>query len=169
MNTENKLLKEIIKKVTPAVISIVITKDLPKVEGFYKMPVNGRQYMVPKFKKGEKEAVKIGGGSGFFISPNGIILTNSHVVQDPKAKYTAFLDHEEETKRDITVIARDPIHDVAICKIESSNKKFSYLKLGSSKNLELGESVIAVGNALGEFSNTVSLGIISGLKLVQKD
>ncbi|MEX0877372.1 MAG: trypsin-like peptidase domain-containing protein [Candidatus Spechtbacterales bacterium] len=161
MLKENEHIKEVIKRVTPAVISIVITKDLPKVEGFYKMPINGKQYMVPKFKKGEKEAVKIGGGSGFFISPDGIVLTNSHVVQDPKADYTAFLDHDEETKRELKVIARDPIHDVAICKIEGAN--FPYLELGSSRGLELGEYVIAVGNALGEFSNTVSLGIVSGL------
>lgn len=161
MSIDNEQIKQVVKKVTPAVISIVITKDLPKIEGFYKMPVNGKQYMVPKFKKGEKEAVKIGGGSGFFVSANGVVLTNSHVVQDPKAKYTAFLDHETETKRELAVIARDPIHDIAICKIEGND--FPYLELGGSGELELGEYVVAVGNALGEFSNTVSLGIISGL------
>ncbi|MDX1607839.1 MAG: trypsin-like peptidase domain-containing protein [Candidatus Spechtbacterales bacterium] len=161
MEASNEQVKEVIKKVTPAVISIVITKDMPKVEGFYKMPLNGKQYMVPKFKKGEKEAVKIGGGSGFFVSSSGIVLTNSHVVQDPKAEYTAFLDHDEENKRKLKVIARDPIHDIAICKIEGTD--FPYLELGESSDLELGEYVVAVGNALGEFSNTVSLGIISGL------
>lgn len=152
---------EVIKKSTPAVISIVVTKDLPKIEGFYQMPYQGRQFLIPKIKKGEKEAVKIGGGSGFIVSDNGIILTNSHVVSDPKAKYTAFLDHEEKTKHNVEIIARDPIHDIAVCKIKGEN--LPYLEFGDSSTLQLGESVIAVGNALGEFSNTVSLGIISGL------
>ncbi|MDP4010470.1 MAG: trypsin-like peptidase domain-containing protein [Candidatus Spechtbacteria bacterium] len=158
---EDTKIIEIIKNSTPAVISLVITKDLPKVEGFYQMPYQGRQFLIPKIKKGEKEAVKVGGGSGFLVSADGIILTNSHVVHDTKAEYTAFLDHEEKTKHEVEVIARDPIHDIAICKIKGNN--LPYLELGDSTTLQLGESVIAVGNALGEFSNTVSLGIISGL------
>lgn len=125
------------------------------------MPYRGRQFLVPKIKKGEKEAVKIGGGSGFLVSDDGIILTNSHVVHDTKAEYTAFLDHDEKTKHELEVVARDPIHDIAICKVKGNN--FPYLELGDSSGLQLGESVVAVGNALGEFSNTVSLGIISGL------
>lgn len=152
---------EIAKKASPAVISILITRDLPKVEGFYNLPIGGRNVIIPKFKKGKKEAVQIGGGSGFIVSENGLILTNSHVVQDPEADYTAILDHGHDKKKKLKVIARDPIHDIAICKMEGS--KLPYLELGDSTQLQLGESVVAVGNALGEFSNTVSLGIISGL------
>lgn len=152
---------EIAKKASPAVVSIVVTKDLPKIEGFYNMPMGGRNYVIPKIKKGAKETVRIGGGSGFLVSSNGFVLTNSHVVQDPHAEYTIFLDNEKNTKRKLIVVTRDPIHDVAICKLEGSD--FPHLELGNSSNLQLGEYVIAVGNALGEFSNTVSLGIISGL------
>src|SRR3989338_8682171 len=160
---ENRI-EEIAKQASPAVISIVVTKDLPKVEGFYKMPYKGRDFMVPKLNKKEIEEVKVGGGSGFIVSEDGVILTNSHVVQDTKAEYTAFLDHQEGKKWEMEIIARDPIHDVAICKLKNPPKEnLPYLKLGNSTNLQLGQFVVAVGNALGEFSNTVSFGIISGL------
>ncbi|MEX2008190.1 MAG: trypsin-like peptidase domain-containing protein [Candidatus Spechtbacterales bacterium] len=159
-----KNITDVIKKVSPSVVSIVVTKDLPKVDGFYNMPLGGRNFVVPKFKKGEKEEVKIGSGSGFVVSENGIVLTNSHVVQDVNAEYTAFFDQEHDVKHTMFVVARDPLHDIAICKIDSDHEKtFPSLELGNSTNVELGEYVIAVGNALGEFSNTVSLGIISGL------
>jgi len=152
---------EIAKKVSPAVISIAITKDLPKVDGFYSLPMNGRNFVIPKFKKGVREAVRVGGGSGFIISENGIVLTNSHVVEDPRADYAAVFNADTIKKETMKVLARDPIHDVAICRIEGDG--YPTVPLGDSSQLQLGESVLAVGNALGEFSNTVSLGIVSGL------
>lgn len=158
---EKPSIVSVVKKAAPAVVSIIITRDLPKVEGFYNMPMGGRNFIVPKFKKGEKESVQVGGGSGFIISSDGYVLTNSHVVQDPEADYTAILDHGKDEKKKLKIISRDPIHDIAICKMEG--KDFPYLEFGDSTNLDLGQWVIAVGNALGEFSNTVSLGIISGL------
>src|SRR3989338_1592003 len=160
---ENRI-EEIAKQASPAVISIVVTKDLPKVEGFYKMHYKGRDFIVPKLNKKKVEEVKIGGGSGFMVSDDGVILTNSHVVQDVKAEYTVFLDHQEGKKWEMEIIARDPIHHIAICKLKNPPKDaLPYLNLGESTNLRLGQFVVAVGNALGEFSNTVSFGIISGL------
>jgi serine protease Do len=149
---------EVAKKVCPAVITIVITKDLPKVEGFYYFPFGGEEFIFPKFKK-EKEKTKIGGGSGFIVSEDGYILTCNHVVADTEADYTVILDpkHKYEAK----VLARDPLIDVAVLKIEEKN--LPYLELGDSNKIELGETVIAVGNPLGEFEDTVSAGIISGL------
>lgn len=157
---------EIAKKVCPAVVNIVISRDMPKVSGFYTMPYGGQEVIVPKFDKNSMQKVKIGGGSGFVVSADGIVLTNAHVVADPKAEYTIILDHEEDAKMPIEVLARDPIHDIAILKINPRGKKkkeFSYIELGDSSQLELGEEVVAVGYALGEFRNTVSTGIVSGL------
>lgn len=154
----------IVKRVSPAVINIVISKDMPKLEGFYTMPFGGQEYIVPRFDKHAKQKIKIGGGSGFIVSPDGIVLTNAHVVEDPKAEYTVILDHGEDAKLPIKVIARDRIHDVAILKIENKDKKdFPHIELGDSSELELGEDIISVGYALGEFRNTVSTGVVSGL------
>lgn len=150
---------EIAKRVCPAVITIIISKDLPKVEGFYLMPFGDRGIIMPKFKKGKKEDTKIGGGSGFIVSSDGYLITSQHVVADPEAKYTVIL--EPKKKYSAKVLARDPINDIAILKIEGKN--FPSLELGDSKNVALGEEVVAIGNALGEFHDTVSSGIISGL------
>ncbi len=158
---DNQQIIDIIKKSTPAVVSLVVSKDLPKVEGFYNMPYGGKNLMVPKVKKDEKESVQVGGGSGFLVSDDGVILTNSHVVHDPKADFTAFLGNDKEEKHEVEVLARDPIHDIAICKMEG--KDLAHLELGDSSETELGEFVLAVGNALGEFSDTVSFGMVSGL------
>lgn len=150
----------IAKKVCPAVITIVVSKDLPKVEGFYLFPMGGQDMVMPKIKKGKREMTKIGGGSGFIISPDGYILTSCHVVQDPKAEYTIFVDPEQ--KYPAKVLARDPINDIAILKIEA-RLELPHIELGNSTDVEIGQDVIAVGNALGEFHDTVSSGIVSGL------
>ncbi len=150
---------KIAKKVCPAVITIVISKDLPKIEGFYLMPFGGKGVIFPKFKKGKKEATKIGGGSGFIVSPEGYVITSGHVVTDPEADYTVIL--EPKKKYPAKVLARDPINDIAILKIK--DKKLPYLELGDSTKIDLGEEVVAIGNALGEFNDTVSSGIVSGL------
>lgn len=149
---------EIAKKVCPAVITIIISKDLAKVEGFYFFPFGGQDFVVPKFEK-EKKKTKIGGGSGFIISPDGYILTSNHVVADPEADYTVIL--EPEKKYPAKIISRDPISDIAILRIKAKN--LPYLELGDSDKIQLGEEVLAVGNALGEFHDTVSSGIISGM------
>jgi len=150
---------EIAKKACPAVITIVISKDLPKIEGFYLMPFGGKGIILPKFKKGKKEPTKIGGGSGFIISSDGYVITSRHVVADKEADYTVIL--EPKKKYPAKVLARDPINDIAILKIK--DKKLPSLELGDSNKIELGEEVVAIGNALGEFHDTLSSGIVSGL------
>lgn len=150
---------EIAKRVCPAVITIVISKDLPKIEGFYLMPYGGQGIIMPKFKQGKKELTKIGGGSGFIVSPDGYLITSQHVVADTEAQYTVIL--EPRKKYPAKILARDSINDIAILKIEGPD--FPYLELGDSKKIELGEPVVAIGNALGEFHDTVSSGIVSGL------
>lgn len=150
---------EIAKKVCPAVITIVISKDLPKVEGFYFLPFGDQNLIVPRMDGGKKEKTKIGGGSGFVVSPDGYIVTSQHVVSDPDADYTVIL--EPKKKYPAKIISRDPINDIAVLKVSGSNLPF--LELGDSDKIELGETVIAVGNPLGEFHDTISAGIVSGL------
>ena len=150
---------EIAKKVCPAVITIVISKDLPKIEGFYSFPFGEHQFIIPQIKSGKKEKTKIGGGSGFIVSSNGYIITCNHVVSDPEADYTVILDPKH--KYPAKILAKDLLIDIAILKIDGKNLPF--LELGDSNQIELGETVVAVGNPLGEFEDTLSAGIVSGL------
>jgi len=150
---------EVAKKACPAVITIVISKDLPKIEGFYFFPYGDQKFIVPKVEKGKKEKTKIGGGSGFIVSPDGYIITSNHVVEDRTADYTIIFDPNK--KFESKVVSRDPINDIAILKVNAKN--LPYLELGDSEKIELGQTVIAIGNALGEFHDTVSTGVVSGL------
>jgi serine protease Do len=150
---------EIAKKACPAVITIVISKDLPKIEGFYSFPFGEHQFIIPQIEKGKKEKTKIGGGSGFIVSSDGYIITCSHVVGDPEADYTVILDPKH--KYPAKILEKDPLIDIAILKIDGRN--LPYLELGDSNQIELGETVVAIGNPLGEFEDTLSAGIISGL------
>lgn len=153
---------EIAKNVCPAVITVVVSKDLPKVEGFYSFPFGGREYLMPKIDKegkSKKEKTQIGGGSGFIISEDGYILTSNHVVADTTADYTVILDPKR--KYPAKVLSRNPINDIAILKIGA--KSLPHLEMADSNEIEIGEEVVAVGNALGEFHDTLSAGIVSGL------
>ena len=148
---------KIVKKVLPAVVSITISKHLTIFESpFGPSPFGFNEFFaIPK----EKKKVKIGGGSGFIVEKSGITLTNRHVVIDPQAEYVAVLSDGRKFKAKI--LARDPINDIAIMKINEKN--LPVLELGDSSGLELGQTAIAIGNALGTFRNTVSVGVVSGL------
>ncbi len=152
----------IAKKVCPAVISVVASKNLPKVEDFYSFPYGGKEYIMPMVQKDGSSAVEktqIGGGSGFIISRDGYVLTSNHVVADTSADYTVIIDPTH--KYPVTVLSRNPINDIAVLKIEGKN--FPYIDLFDSDNIQIGEDVVAIGNALGEFTDTLSAGIVSGL------
>ena len=100
-----------------------------------------------------------GAGTGFIISRDGYIISNRHVAADFNAKYIVTLQTGD--KYPTKVLLLDNENDLAILKIEGSN--FTYSALGNSDSLELGENVIVIGNALGQFNNSVSTGVVSGL------
>lgn len=157
---KNLSIVKIAKNSCPAVITVVVTKDLPKIEGYYMFPFGGKDYMMPRFDHlSNNEKTQIGGGSGFIVSKDGYVLTSNHVVADTIADYTVIVGPKE--KYPAKILARDPINDIAVLKIEA--KKLPYLEMGDSSVIEIGESVVAIGNALGEFHDTLSAGIISGL------
>ena len=116
-------------------------------------------FLFGEMDDGQKEKISIGGGSGFIVHPDGLILTNKHVVFDQEAEYTVITTNLQEYPA--KVLSRDPINDIAVLKINA--KGLPAVRLGNSGKLELGQTVLAIGNALGMFSNTVSRGIISGL------
>lgn len=163
-----------VKEASPSVVSIIITKDLPVVEQFFFSPFPeffGPEFQIPQFRERGTQKQRVGGGSGFIVSPDGLILTNKHVVSDTAADYTVLTN--DGKKYPAKVLAKDPLQDLAIIKIEQekivdgngnlAKKSFPVVKLGDADKLETGQTVIAIGNALGEFQNTVSVGVVSGL------
>jgi len=157
MSTKSPII-EIAKKVCPAVITVIVSKDLSRAESLYSFPF-GTKKTTPKFGKSKIEKTQIGGGSGFIVSENGYVLTSNHVVSDVTCDYTVILDPKH--KYPVKVLSRNPINDTAVLKIEG--ERFPYLEMADSNKIDLGEEVIAVGNALGEFTDTLSAGIVSGL------
>ncbi|MEN9582797.1 MAG: hypothetical protein RL641_751 [Candidatus Parcubacteria bacterium] len=162
----------VVEKASPAVVSIVITKDVPIIEQNYQeyspfgdsffndfFGGNTFQFRVPQQRQKGTEKREIGGGSGFFISSDGYIVTNKHVVEDESSEYTVLTN--DGKKYDAKILAKDDILDVAILKVKGSG--FSYLSFGNSDQLKPGQTAIAIGNALAEFRNSVSVGVISGL------
>ncbi len=164
---EDSLIVEIVEKTSPAVVSIVATKDVPSVRNtnpfglpfFFLDPLQYDGEEGDGSQEGETERQRVGSGTGFFVTEDGLIVTNKHVVSDEAADYTVLLLGGKEYPA--TVLARDPVHDLAIIKVEGSG--FPTLELGDSDALKAGQTVIAIGNSLGEFANSVSKGIISGL------
>lgn len=166
--TQESYVVDTVKNANPAVVSIVITKDVPKYETYYDQSnpfgnlFPGFFFQSPAVRQNGTEKKEIGGGSGFIVSVDGHIVTNKHVVDDTKADYTVFLN--DGKKYSAKVLARDSVLDVAVIKIDPPvGIKLPYLEFGDSDKLQVGQTAIAIGNALAEFRNTVSVGVISGL------
>lgn len=163
--TQESFVVDAVKKTSPAVVSIVITKDVPKYETYYEQSnpfgdmFPGLFFNTPKLKQNGTEKKEIGGGSGFFVSSTGLLVTNKHVVSDKDAEYTVFTN--DGKKYDARVLARDSVLDIAVLQVKGAG--FSYLEFADSDKIQVGQSVIAIGNALAEFRNTVSVGVVSGL------
>jgi serine protease Do len=163
--SQEELLTAAVAKTTPAVVSIVVSKDVPKLEVVYENPFGDDPFFkdfgirIPVYRQKGIERQKVGAGTGFLIRKEGYILTNRHVVQDQAADYTILLANG--TQQTAQVVLRDTENDIALLKIPGG--AYAIEELGDSNKLQLGQAVFAVGNALGEYSNSVSVGIISGL------
>lgn len=165
---EEDLIVEAVENAKPAVVSVVITKDVPIIEQYYEDisndPFGGLfgspfDFQIPRYRQNGTEKKEVGGGSGFIVSEDGFIVTNKHVVSDEAAQYTVFLN--DGSKYDAKVSAKDALNDVAILKIEA--KDLPYLKFADSEKLKVGQTAIAIGNPLLQFENSVSVGVVSGL------
>lgn len=144
-----------VKKVNPAVVSVIGTQDYSKI---FQNQQNSPYYFFfgGSLPSGQQE---VSGGTGFIISADGLILTNKHVIADTSTTYSVVMN--DGKKYDAKVLAQDPTNDLAFLKIEASG--LTVAELGDSSTLQIGQTVIAIGNALGEYSNTVTKGIVSGL------
>lgn len=163
------------EKAIPAVVAILMFKSPEQVKSKIDKEV------FENLSRDKNGLVRLGSCSGFFVSADGYVVTNRHVVEDEEAVYEVVWKHQHYPCQ---ILARDEITDLAILKIDGSaslaidpeqsqrirGRNFPYLRLGNSAKLKLGQTILAVGNALSEFENTVSRGIVSGLsRRVQTD
>ncbi len=155
--TEESAIVNVVEKALPSVVTIGISKT-SYIGGYYE--INPFDPFSP-FKEipGRKQKIERNIGSGFIVSKDGLILTNKHVVSDKNAEYLVLTNDNKKYK--VQKIYRDPLNDLAILKINAKDLK--PLDLGDSSNLRLGQLAIAIGTPLGEFRNTVTVGVISGL------
>ncbi len=179
-NTNTIIVKEesatidAVKKVSPTVVSIIISKELsqyyntnsssPFDDFFFGSPFGNTappQTENPDSGSGKEgnKKTQIGGGTGFIISQDGLILTNKHVVSDESAEYSVITNDGKEYSAKI--LATDFLNDLAVVKIEAEN--LPVVEFGDSDSLDLGQTVIAIGNSLGEYKNTVTKGVVSGI------
>lgn len=179
---EESLTIDAISKVNPSVVSIIASKQLAAMRrpvslfdlfgsefGFggpgLERRDNFRQSPAPSDQEGPKQ--KVGGGTGFIISTDGLVLTNKHVIDDATAEYSVVLADGSELFA--KVLSKDPLNDIAFVQLfedEDMSQKpvdLPIVTLGDSDQLPVGSKVIAIGNALSEFDNTTTSGIISGL------
>ncbi len=147
----------IVRRISPAVVHISVEKTVKSEAGRPRLPDMFddeffRRFFQPRLPREYKQR---GLGSGSIVDPRGYVLTNNHVVGDAD-KITVKLPDGREFQATIT--GTDPATDLAVIKIEGKNLPFA--KLGNSETLEVGESVIAVGNPFG-LEQTITAGIVS--------
>ncbi len=154
---QDSVITQVIKQSLPSVVTIGINKTVNTGPTYQLNPFNPFSPLVPI--PGQNQNIKQNIGSGFIVSADGLIITSKHVVADTQAKYTV-LTNDEKTYP-VDKIYRDPLNDLAILKINATG--LQPLSLGDSSTLQLGQMVIAIGTPLGQFTNTVTSGIVSGL------
>lgn len=151
---EESVITRAVEKALPSVVTVVISKDQRLRDTLNFSPFGGFEV-----QPGGSKHVEQNIGSGFIVGSDGVIITNKHVVSDTEAEYKVIMNNDKTyTAREVF---RDSLNDLAIVKIDAQNLK--PLELGKSDHLKLGQTVIAIGTPLGEFRNTVTQGIISGL------
>lgn len=146
----------VVERVTPAVASIVVKKEITRQRGYTGNPFQP----VPLEQIQEQtELVEVSGGTGFFVTEDGYMLTNKHVVDEPDGQFFVVTNDGDELPAEL--VAMDPYEDIAILKVEGDN--FEVATLGDSERIQIGQTVIAIGNTLSEFRNTVTKGVVSGI------
>lgn len=163
-NKENlvtqKILKEegvvidVVEKASPSVVTISAIREQRSLSPL----LLGDPFGNLEMPSSRVEQVQQDIGSGFVVE-KGLIVTNKHVVSDPKAKYKII--DKDNKEYEVKQIYRDPVNDLAIVQIEDETLR--PMELGDSQTLKVGQYVVAIGTALGEFRHTVTTGVISGL------
>jgi serine protease Do len=148
---EENIVVDIAERVSPSVVTVTVETPRRRVLEFNPFGGGFNQ----RFEGGTQQDI----GTGFVVSQDGLIITNKHVVDDREAKYKVITKDDREFE--VVKIDRDPANDLAVLKIDASG--LTPIEIGSSQNLKVGQFVIAIGTALGEFRHTVTTGVVSGL------
>ncbi len=154
---EESVVTKVVEDALPSVVTIGIVKTT--TSGGY-VEIDPFNFINP-FRQvpGTEKKIDQNIGSGFIVSTDGLIITNKHVVSDTEASYKVLTNNNKQYT--VEKIYRDSSNDLAILKINANGLKA--LTLGDSSKLKLGQMAIAIGTPLGEFKNTVTTGIVSGL------
>lgn len=150
--SEESATTQVVEEAGPAVVSIVVSREVSQSGNFGPFGF----FSLPESPSGLQE---VGAGTGFFVSSDGWVMTNKHVVADETATYTVLTNDGESYEA--RVMAKDPGNDIALLKIDITNAP--HLQFADSNSLQLGQRVIAIGNSLGQYQNTVTTGVISGI------
>lgn len=162
---ETSATMDAVKKISPAVVSVILSQDLSKIKQQPSLnPFNDFFFTFPQQQQPQTGTQQIAAGSGFLVSSDGLVLTNKHVIDQQQGNESSIdvtVIFNDKSEHKAKVIGTDPLNDLAVLKIDGSN--FPMVRFGNSESLQLGQTVIAIGNALGQYQNTVTRGVISGL------
>lgn len=139
-------IESIVEKVAPSVVSIISTSKVSSRDRYYYYGYGGL---------GETSSA----GTGVIVSSDGLILTNKHVVEGG-TEFSIVTD-DGESYSDVELVMKDPLNDVAYLRIKNASE-LKPAEIGDSKTISAGQEVVAIGNALGQYQNTVTSGIVSG-------
>jgi serine protease Do len=153
---EESVVTGVVEKATPSVVTVSINKDVATGNT---MDIFRQLFGIDGLGEERIENIEKDIGTGFIISSDGLVVTNKHVVSDTEAKYRVIVGKDETVE--VVDIYRDPVSDLAILKVNKTG--LTPVEMGDSDRLKVGQTVIAIGTALGEFRSTVTKGVISGL------
>lgn len=155
--TEESVVTEVAERVSGGVVTVSYKRETSVMQQYFLDPFGMFRGTRPS---GEVETEQVDIGSGFIVDKSGLVVTNKHVVSmGSPSDYKVVL--KDDSEHQVEKIWRDPVNDLAILKI--SGGEFSAIEMGDSDRLKVGNFVVAIGTALGEFRHTVTTGVISGL------
>ncbi len=165
--TQRKILNEesvvidVVKRFGPSVVTVGIKKTEKVYNPFENFYDPFGFFDIPQNTDPQEQKIEQNIGSGFVVSKDGLIVTNKHVVSDTSAQYRVFT--KENKLYEVEKIYRDPTSDLAILKITAPELELKPIEMGDSDQIKVGQFAIAIGAALGDFPNTVTTGVVSGL------